>query len=54
VTHFFACGPTELELVQSAVFTEPKDQSAWLYYRWLISQGLTLGEIVEFTSGAEE
>ena len=26
----------ELDLVHQAVFTEPKDQSPWLYYKWLI------------------
>lgn len=28
----------ELDLVHSAIYTEPKDSSAWLYYDWLINR----------------
>ena len=30
----------EFALVRSAVYTEPQDQSAWLYHRWLLSRVL--------------
>ena len=32
----------EFKLIQNAVYTEPRDQSAWMYHNWLIGQGYTL------------
>ena len=30
----------EFDLVHNALFTDPDDQSAWIYHRWLIGSGV--------------
>jgi geranylgeranyl transferase type-2 subunit alpha len=32
----------EVEMAKSAFWTEPREQSAWIYYRWLISREVVL------------
>ena len=32
---------TEFELVKQALYTDPDDQSAWIYHRWLVGQSMS-------------
>ncbi|CAO3691655.1 unnamed protein product [Umbelopsis ramanniana] len=41
-----AIGKKELDLIKNALYTEPDDQSAWLYYWWLVGRVPSHVEIV--------
>jgi len=36
----------EFALIKDAIFTEPADQSIWLYHRWLLGQVLSGGSVL--------
>jgi len=35
----FSAAFPEFDLVRNAMYTDPDDQSVWLYHRWLIGTG---------------
>uniref|UniRef100_A0AAQ5ZN03 Geranylgeranyl transferase type-2 subunit alpha n=1 Tax=Amphiprion ocellaris TaxID=80972 RepID=A0AAQ5ZN03_AMPOC len=44
---------SEYELVQNAFFTDPNDQSAWFYYRWLLGRGTSVCNCVHVLKYAQ-
>ena len=40
---YWRCIDDEFALVRAAFYTEPADQSAWLYHRWLLARVLASG-----------
>lgn len=39
---FHAHSCSEFDLVRNAMYTDPNDQSVWIYHRWLIGPGMLL------------
>jgi geranylgeranyl transferase type-2 subunit alpha len=38
--------------VEQAFFTEPEDQSAWFYHRWLMGTSFGTGETVQIAASS--
>lgn len=43
----------EFELLQQAMYTDPSDQSIWIYHRWLVAQGAYLLLNVKLTRSTD-
>ncbi|KIY66109.1 rab-protein geranylgeranyltransferase [Cylindrobasidium torrendii FP15055 ss-10] len=44
----------ELELVKNGIYTDPENQSIWLYHRWLLGDGSDRGLVEAEIAGIEE
>ncbi|KAH7914668.1 hypothetical protein BJ138DRAFT_1078976 [Hygrophoropsis aurantiaca] len=44
----------EFELVRNALYTDPDDQSAWIYHKWLIGSGQNLDVLTREIKSIEE
>lgn len=40
----------EFELVRNAMYTDPNDQSVWMYHRWLVGTGRSCIELILYSS----
>lgn len=40
----------EFELVRNAMYTDPNDQSVWMYHRWLVGSGRSRIELILYSS----
>lgn len=46
--YWYIC--TEFDFVKQGIYTDPGDQSVWLYHRWLIGQSLPIFYVLHYQS----